>query len=397
MQVTPSVKWLGALDPALKIFDVVMTTRYGSSYNAYFIDAERKTLVETVKHTHTASYLERVRALCNPADIAYIVLNHTEPDHSGSAAALLDIAPNAVVIGTGRALAYLADIAGRPFRSMQVRDGDTLSLGSRTLRFIAAPNLHWPDSMYTYLEEDKALFTCDSFGAHYCFEPLFDDLLPSRTDYLEAFDYYFDCILRPYSKFILKAIEKIRPLPIDVICTGHGPVLRGSWREMVDRTETMARKYMDVVGGQEGGALVCYVSAYGYTRQMAERISAGIEQGGMGASLMDIEFASLGELEAALTRSSAIVAGSPTINQNTLLPVYKLFAAVNPLRDRGKKAAAFGSYGWSGEAADIIEANFKELGLNVVQKAFKTKFRPTTTDGEGLVDFGKRFAEAVRA
>jgi flavorubredoxin len=373
-----------------------MPTKYGSTYNAYFIEAPKITLVETVKHTHTAAYLERVKNLCNPLDIAYIVLNHTEPDHAGSVAALLDIAPNAAIVGSGRALAYIADIASRPLpHTMQVKDGDTLSLGSKTIRFVAAPNLHWPDSMYSYLEEEKALFTCDSFGAHYCFEGIMDDLLPNKTEYLEAFDYYFDCILRPFSKFMLKAIEKIRPLDIDVICPGHGAILRCMRHEMVERSAAMASAYLASMEGKSGRILVCYVSAYGYTRAMAEQIAHGIEQNGMEAALMDIEFASLGELESALTQADGLVVGSPTINQNTLLPVYKLFAAVNPLRDRCKMAAAFGSYGWSGEAADIIEANLMALGFKIAMPAFKNKFQPSAQTAQALAQYGKELADKM--
>ncbi|MDR1672214.1 MAG: FprA family A-type flavoprotein [Bacteroidales bacterium] len=397
LEITPHVKWIGALDPGLQVFDVVMTTEYGSTYNAYFIDAEKKTLIETVKNTHTDAYLARIKSLCNPADIAYIVLDHTEPDHSGSLSKLLDIAPNATVVGTGQAIAYLSDIMNHRFRSIKVRDGDTIELGNKTLRFIGAPNLHWPDSMYSYLVEDKVLFTCDSFGAHYCFEPVFDDLITQQDDYREAFDSYFDCILRPYSSFMLKAIEKIRPLDIRVVCPGHGPVLRSTWKEIVNRSEERAQKYMEIVENKTNKILICYVSAYGYTRLMATWIAQGIKQNSdFEVELMDIEFASLGDMEAAVTRSDALIVGSPTINKNTLLPIYKLFAAINPLRDKDKAAAAFGSYGWSGEAADIIEANLLGLKLKIVQKAVKNKFSPDKEKAQQLVEFGKSFTEQMQ-
>lgn len=398
LEITPDVKWIGVLDPGLKVFDIVMETKYGSTYNAYFINAQKKTLVETVKNTHTAEYLDKVRALCNPEEIEYIVMDHTEPDHSGSLSALLDIAPNATVVGSGQALTYLADIMNRPFKSIRVKDGDTLDLGNKTLRFIGASNLHWPDSIYTYLEEDKLLFTCDSFGAHYCFESVFDDLVTNKAEYDEAFVYYFDCILRPYSKFMVRAIEKIRPLDIAVICTGHGPVLRSTWKEVVDRSERLAREYLDITEGKNNKILITYVSAYGYTHQMAEWIAQGIKQAGdFDVECMDIEFALPGDLEAAITRSDALLVGSPTINQNTLMPVYKLFACINPLRDRGKPAAAFGSYGWSGEAADIIESNLSGLKLKILQKAYKGKFNPGEEKARQLIEFGKSFAEQIKA
>ncbi len=398
LEVTPGVKWIGVLDPDLQVFDIVMETKYGSTYNAYFIDADKKTLVETVKETHTAEYLNKVRAVCNPEEIEYIIMDHTEPDHSGSLSALLDIAPNATVVGTGQALSYLGEIMNRPFKSIKVKDGDTLDLGNKTLRFIGAPNLHWPDSMYTYLEEDKLLFTCDSFGAHYCFAPVFDDLITNKAEYDDAFVYYFDCILRPYSKFMIKAIEKIRELDIVAICTGHGPILRSTWKDIVDKSEKLSNEYLDITEGKNNKILITYVSAYGYTRQMADWIGQGIKQvGDFEVESIDIEFALMGDLEAAIIRSDALIVGSPTINQNTLLPVYKLFAGINPLRDRGKPAAAFGSYGWSGEAVELIENTLNGLKLKVVQKAYKGKFRPGEEKTQQLIEFGKNFAERMKA
>ncbi|MDR1172041.1 MAG: FprA family A-type flavoprotein [Bacteroidales bacterium] len=396
LEVTPDVKWIGVLDPDLKVFDIVMETKYGSTYNAYFINAQKKTLVETVKDTHTAEYLEKVKAVCNPEEIEYIVMDHTEPDHSGSLSALLDIAPNATVVGTGQAFAYLNEIMNRPYKFIKVKDGDTLDLGNKTLRFVGAPNLHWPDSMYACLVEDKLLFTCDSFGAHYCFAPVFDDLITNKAEYEEAFVYYFDCILRPYSKFMIKAVEKIAPLEISAICTGHGPILRSTWKEAVEKSDRLAREYMDITGGKNNRVLITYVSAYGYTRQMADCIRKGIKQAGdFEVECMDIEFALMGDLEAAITRSHALIVGSPTINQNTLMPVYKLFAVINPLRDRGKPAAAFGSYGWSGEAVELIENNLSGLKLKVVQKAYRGKFRPGEEKAQQLVEFGRNFAEQI--
>ena len=393
LEVTPDVKWIGVLDPGLQVFDIVMETKYGSTYNAYFINAEKKTLVETVKENFSAEYLDKVKSVCDPSEIEYIIMDHTEPDHSGSLSALLDIAPNATVVGTGQALAYLNEIMNRPFKSLKVKDGDALDLGNKTIKFIGAPNLHWPDTMYSYLEEDKVLFTCDSFGAHYSFEPIFDDLITNKEEYDEAFVYYFDCILRPYSKFMVKAIEKIEPLDISVICTGHGPILRSNWKEIVEKSDRLAKEYLAITENEKNNVLITYVSAYGYTRQMADWIKQGIEQAGkFNVECIDIEFALLGDLEAAITRNNAIIVGSPTINQNTLLPVYKLFAAINPLRDRGKPALSFGSYGWSGEAVELIENNLRGLKLNVVQKAYKGKFQPGDEKAQQLVELGKNFA-----
>ena len=164
IDVTGSVKWIGVLDYDIRTFDIVMRTEYGTTYNSYFIDAEKKTIIEVAKEKFSATYLEKLRRVTDPKDIKYIILDHTEPDHSGSLKLLLDIAPSAVVVGSGNAIRYLEDIVNVPFKSLIVKDGDTLDLGNKTLRFISAPNLHWPDSIYTLLVEDKVLFTCDVFA-----------------------------------------------------------------------------------------------------------------------------------------------------------------------------------------------------------------------------------------
>ena len=197
---------------------------------------------------------------------------------------------------------------------------------------------------------------------------------------------------------MLKAIEKIRGLDIAAVCTGHGPVLRHAWKEILDRSDRLSREYLNIVEGRNNKILIAYVSAYGYTRRMAGWIERGIKQAGdFEVECMDIEFAPMGDLEAAIIRSDALIVGSPTINQNTLLPVYILFAAINPLRDRGKPAAAFGSYGWSGEAVDMIESVLSGLKLKVVQKACRGKFCPEGAKAQQLVEFGKNFAEQMQA
>lgn len=393
LEVTKDIKWIGVLDAELVTFDIVMETKYGTTYNSYFIDAEKKAIIETVKKPFWNTYKQKIEQLTNPAEIEYIILNHTEPDHSGSLNYLLEIAPNATVVGSGQALNYLQDITGKSFKSLKVKDGDTLSLGNKTLKFIGAPNLHWPDTIFTYVEEDKVLFTCDSFGAHFCSEDMFDDKV---GDYDDTFKYYFDVILKPFSRFMIKAIEKIRPLEINMICTGHGPILRSNWKHYIDYSEQLANEYICTTAQKKNKVLVTYVSAYGFTKEMAEKIGEGIVSvDDMSVELLDIENMLLGDLEEKLVANNAIIVGSPTINQNTLLPIYKLFSVVNPIRDRGKLAAAFGSYGWSGEAVGIIESNLKILKFKVIQEAIASKFFPHEDNGQNFINFGKCFAEQM--
>lgn len=394
IDITPGVKWIGILDYDIRTFDIVMTTEFGTTYNSFFIDASKKAVVDVAKEKFSARYLEKLKSVTDPGEIQYIILDHTEPDHSGSLSLLLDIAPDATVVGSGNAIRYLWDILNKPFRSLIVKDGDSLDLGTRTLRFISAPNLHWPDTIYTYLEEDRILFTCDSFGAHYCDARMFSELTP---EYLETFKYYFDVILKPFSKFMLKAIEKIRPLNIDVICPGHGPVHREHRWEIVGLTEKYSNDYLNLTADKPvKKVLIAYVSAYGYTGQAGEYIARGIsETGNFDVEVTDIENITAEELDAKLASADAILVGSPTINQNTLLPVYKLFASINPIRDRGKPAGAFGSYGWSGEAVKIILENFRNLKLKTFDESASFKFSPGALKKDAMIEFGKRFAQTL--
>jgi flavorubredoxin len=391
IDITDNVKWIGILDYDIRTFDIVMTTDYGTTYNSYFINAEKKALVEVAKGRFFDTYLKKLKEVTDPSEISYIILDHTEPDHSGSLKQILEIAPSATVVGSGNAIRYLEDMLNIPFRSMIVKDGDTLDLGNKKLKFISAPNLHWPDSIYTWFEEDRILFTCDSFGAHYCNYEMKDDL---NEDYMKAFTYYFDVILKPFSRFMVKAIERIKPLDASYICPGHGPILGKNRNKIVELTMKYASDYLDLtLVKARRHILIVYVSAYGYTKRGAEIIAEGInEASDFSIDMVDIEHTSLDDLDARLTVSDAILVGSPTINQNTLLQIYRLFAIINPLRDKGKLAGAFGSYGWSGEAPKIIVDTMRNLKLKIFGEPAGFKFLPGGTKEENLRDYGRRFA-----
>jgi flavorubredoxin len=392
LEVTKDVEWIGILDPDLAVFDIIMETKYGTTYNSYFINAEKKTIIETSKEVFKDEYLEKVKSVCNPEEIEYIVLNHTEPDHSGNLKHLLDIAPNATVVASGNALKYLPEITGKEFKSIRAKDGDILDLGNKSLKFISAPNLHWPDTMYTYLVEDQLLFTCDSFGAHFCDERMFDDEV---NNFDEAFKYYFDVILKPFSKFMLKAIDRIQDIDIKMICPGHGPILRSHWKKYVDISAEYAKQEMENRESSGINVFIPFVSAYGYTKQIAEIIAKGIKQaGGIKVELCDIQDKDFHFLDHKIAGSNAVVVGSPTLNQNILPQIYHFFASINPIRDRGKYYAAFGSYGWSGEGVGIIENALNTLKLQKAQDGLRIKFTPNSCE-DVLLDFGKKFGEKL--
>jgi flavorubredoxin len=391
LEVSPDVKWIGVLDFDIVTFDVVMETKYGTTYNSYLINADKPAIVETSKEKFWDVYLAKIRSQIDPASIEYIILNHTEPDHSGNVRNLLMVAPNATVVGSGNAIRYMKDLMGVEFKHLIVKDGDILSLGNKHLTFISAPNLHWPDSMYTWLAEDRLLFTCDSFGAHFCHEEMYDDKVGNYDD---AFRYYFDVILKPFSRFMLKAIEKIKHLDIECICTGHGPILRSTWKEIVERSRVFSEEALQYPEKQR--VFIPYVSAYHKTAMLAEALAEGVRSAGdIEVEVRDIEMSGIGELDEELTRSTGFLVGCPTINQNILLPIYKLFALISPLRDKGKLAAGFGSYGWSGENQTLINSSLTNLKLKVLDEGVFVKFTPDEEDLVLARQFGKRFGEEL--
>jgi NADH oxidase (H2O-forming) len=200
LQLTKDLFYVGMQDPNLRIFDIVLYTEFGTSYNSFLLKGSEKTaLFETTKIKFFDEYLEKVKELVDIENIDYIIVSHTEPDHSGSIEKLLDINPGIKIVGSSAAINFAKEICNRDFTSVVVKDGDALSLGNKTLRFISAPNLHWPDTIFTYIEEEKALVTCDCFGAHYSTESITSDKVANQEDYLAAVEYYFDGIVGPFN------------------------------------------------------------------------------------------------------------------------------------------------------------------------------------------------------
>ena len=393
LDLNENVKWIGILDPSLVTFDVVMETRFGTTYNSYFINADKKVIIETAKDKYTDDYLAKVKSVVNPEEIDYIVMNHTEPDHSGSIKELLKIAPNATVVGTNTAIKFLKAIVNDEFKHQVVKDGDELDLGNKTLKFYSAMFLHWPDAMYTYLVEDQILFTCDSFGCHFCDERMFDDEV---DDFDNAFKYYYDVIMKPFSEHMLKAIDKIRPLDIKIIAPGHGPILRKYWKKYVDKTEVMANEATHLLKTGQPKVFIPYVSAYGNTRKMAEIIKKGLlSVADMNVVIMDIEHADMGEVQYEVEHSDGLLIGTPTITQNTFLPIYNLFGHINPVVNKGKVTGAFGSFGWSGEGVDIVHSILASLKFKPHGKGLKVNFVPDESENSECFIFGQEIGEEI--
>jgi flavorubredoxin len=331
LPIKNDVQWIGVLDADIRTFDIVMETKHGTTYNSYFINADKKAVVEVVKETFFPIFEAKLRKLCKPEEIEYIFINHTEPDHSGGLKKLLAIAPNATVVASNSAIMNLKEQLNMPFQHIIANDGHVTDLGNKKVTAISAPNLHWPDSIYSYLHEDKVLFSCDSFGAHFCHEEMYNDKVGNYDD---AFKYYFDVILKPFSKFFLKAIEKIAHLQIDAICTGHGPLLTSNPMEIVEKTKHLCEDYLKNYP-EKHRILIAFVSAYGFTKTIAEKLKEGAEKvSGITVDFCDIEKMDLETLGEKIAKADAYLLGSPTINQNILPQLYNVFALMTPLRDK---------------------------------------------------------------
>jgi flavorubredoxin len=392
LQIANDVRWIGVLDKELRTFDIVMETKYGTTYNSYFINADKKAVVDVVKEKFFPIFEAKLRQLCSPEEIAYIFISHTEPDHSGGLSKLLKIAPQATVIASNSAIMNLKEQLNIPFKYIVAHDGFVTDLGNKKITTISAPNLHWPDTVYYFLHEDKTLFTCDSFGAHFCHEEMYNDKVGNYDD---AFQYYFDVILKPFSKFFLKAIEKISNLPVDTICTGHGPILTSEPMKIVGKTKHLCENYIHNYP-QKRRILIAFVSAYGFTKTIAEKLKEGAEKvSGITVDFCDIEKMDAATLGEKIAHADAYLLGSPTINQNMLPQLYTLFALMTPLRDRGKLAAAFGAYGWSGEAKQNLISNIDNLKLNRYCESLFVKFIPSITEEENSIKFGEQFAKTL--
>ncbi|MDD5018363.1 MAG: FprA family A-type flavoprotein, partial [Eubacteriales bacterium] len=287
VEITKDIFWVGARNPGLRVFDVIMRTDWGTSYNSYLIRGNEKTaVVDTVKESFADEHFDRISGACDISSVDYIICNHTEPDHSGALDKLLDLAPNAVVVCSKPASVFLRNILNRNFECMVVGDEDTLALGGKTLKFISAPFLHWPDSMFTYVVEDAVLLSGDVFGFHFSAENVFDDLTPLSDVMISSQKYYFDVIMGPFKNYVLEAVKKVRALHIDVIGPSHGPVLRSAPWDAVDRYEAWASDILAVNDPKK--VYIGYVSCYGYTKTLAESIYKIVKNAGYDAEIEDI-------------------------------------------------------------------------------------------------------------
>jgi flavorubredoxin len=396
-RVTPSVLITSVLNPNMRVFDVVMRTEYGTSYNSYMVKgAEKTALIDASHATFGDDYLEKVAQALDGRTPDYLVLNHTEPDHSGTVAALLDCYPDITIVISPAGAIYLKNIVNRDdLKVTIVRDGDSLDLGGRTLHFISAPLLHWPDTMFTWLPEEKVVFTCDFLGAHYCEPRLFDTRITYVEAYVSAVKNYFDCIFSPFKPSVLKGLEKLEALDVNFACTSHGPILTKG-REF-ERTKERYRKWATVDPCEHKRIPLFYCSAYGNTERLATHVARGLlhAQPDAEVTCYDLVKHDLSELAALLNESDAFLIGSPTINRDALPGVWKLIADIDAVTIAKRPVALFGSYGWSGEAVPHLAERLTSIKAVVFEKQLKVAFTPTEADLAAAEELGREFGASL--
>lgn len=392
--LAPDVYSVGVKDPDLKIFDIVIPAEHGTTYNAYLVKGLEKTaLIDCVKRPFTGEFFKHIEEVCPLASIDYVVINHSEPDHSGALAELLDRHPGVEVLFTRPAKAFVDNLVNREYRNRIVKDREELPLGGKTLSFVEAPFLHWPDTMLTWLKEDRILFPCDFLGAHFCSDADFNDELEDPGVARKAFEFYYATIMRPYKDYILKAVQRVRELAPVLIAPSHGPILRKDPLSYLDYYQERA----SILSRTEALRVpVIYVSAYGNTEAMARKVAEGLTEGGATPVLINAVEEGTAAIIDELERASGFLVGTPTLNADVPHPILELVASLVFLNMRGKPASVFGSYGWSGEAIRTVQDILLSMRMKVGPEPIKARMCPSPQDLEACVEFGRTFAEILK-
>ncbi|MBP5200953.1 MAG: FprA family A-type flavoprotein [Schwartzia sp.] len=372
IEMKKGIYWVGAVDWSMRSFHGY-STRRGSSYNAYLILDEKITLIDTVKAPFVTELVERVSSVVDPAKIDYMISNHVEPDHSGSLPIMAKCCPNAKIVTS--APNGLKGLTGRygelPYQA--VKTGETLSLGSRTLSFVATPMLHWPDSMVTYCPEEKILFSNDAFGQHLAANLRFDDENDLPIIMEEAKKYYAN-ILMLYGKQAQTALSALGGLPIEMILTGHGI----SWRAHIPEILDAYKKWS--AGELEEKAVVVFDSMWGSTERLAKAITDAFTAKGVPVAYFDLRADHISDVITEVLTAKYLAVGSPTINNQMMPPVASFLCYLKGFVPKGRQAFAFGSFGWGGQSVGLVEDELKAAGCEICLEKIRVKDVPTQDD-----------------
>jgi len=389
VQVSDHVYWVGAIDWSLRDFHGYWTGR-GSTYNAYLVMADKITLVDTVKKPFQNELLDRIASVVDPADISYIVSNHAEMDHSGCLPEIIEAVRPEKVFASTKGVEALGDHFHMDYGFVEVKDGDSVSLGNMAVTFLETRMLHWPDSMVTYLAEDSVLFSQDGFGMHLASSERFADELPQDIIECETATYFAN-ILMPYARLVEKLIGRIGSLAIqiDIIAPDHGPI----WRENPGKVLDMYAKFAAQKPAKK--AVILYDTMWGSTESMARAVSEGLASGGVTTKVMSTRVCHRSEVPSELLDAGALIVGSPTIN-NTIFPTLAdILTYLKGLKPQNLIGAAFGSYGWSGEAVGQLYDMLEAMKIETVRDGVKVKYVPDSAALEQCRTLGAKVARTL--
>ena len=366
-------------------------TKLGSSYNSYLVVDDKITLIDTVKAPFADEHLDRISEIVEPEKIDYLICNHVEMDHSGSMPKVMERAKNATIITTATAQKELAlHYDTYSWKYQIVKSGDSIKIGQHTYDFVLTPMVHWPDNMVTYNEEEKILFSNDAFGQHYATSAIYNALVDQNELFVECLKYYSN-ILTPYNSKVIKKIEEILSLnlPLDMICPSHGVIWRDNPTQIVELYLKWAQNY------QENQITILYDTMWESTRDMAEAIAKGIKEADSQTviKLIHLSKKDKNDVITEVFKSKAILVGSPTVNKGILTTIASLFEFVKSLEFKNKQAAAFGSFGWSGESVKLINAKLTDSGFALVNEGLRVSWKPDEETIKECVKFGKDFVK----
>jgi flavorubredoxin len=391
VEIKPGIHWVGAIDWNVRDFHGYSTYK-GTTYNAYLLMDDKVTLVDTVKKPFKGDLIHSIYKVIDPKKIDYLVVNHVEPDHSGSIPEMMEIIKPEKLFCSARGKKALLDHYHRedwPYEVVET--GQEISLGKRTIQFIETRMLHWPDSMFSYVKEDALLISSDAFGQHWATTERFND----EVDHAELMKHatkYFANILMPYAPLIRKLVADVQKLDlkIDMIAPDHGLIWRDNPLQIVAQYDEWAKQ----VPKQK--ALVVYDTMWHSTEIMAKAILDGLVQGGVSALLMDLAANHRSDIVTELLDAKAVVMGSSTLNNGMLPRMADMLCYMKGLRPANKIGAAFGSYGWSGEAVKFITKALEEMKVKVVSPGIAHQYVPGHEGLRGCVELGRQIAKAMK-
>jgi anaerobic nitric oxide reductase flavorubredoxin len=395
VSIVPGVHWLGVNDRTTDLFEGMWPiSGEGVSYNAYLICDEKLALIDLAKALKGDDLLRRINGLADVAELDYIVLNHMEPDHTGVLRQFASLAPRAAFLCTEKARPLLESFYGISDRIRVVKDGETVSLGKRELKFFETPLVHWPETMMTWLEPERILFSCDGFGGFGALDgAIFDDEYESVAYYEREAERYFGNIVAKYSRMVLRAIEKLAALPIAVIAPSHGLI----WRKNPGRIVELYKQWSQwAVGPAKPEITLLYGTMYGATETMMNAVARGIASAGVPLKVFDVAHTHISYILPALNSGRGVMVGAPTY-EGQLFPVMAAaLAVVEAKHVTGRKAAYFGSYGWSGGGQATFKKTAESLQWEILDNLVFPG-NPTPQNLEAGEAFGIKFARAIRS